>query len=241
MRALIVDDELHSCEVTAELISQYCPSVEVLGYEQNPIKALTRILTEKPELLFLDIEMPQLNGVELVEKLEAPIPAIIFTTAYDQFALKAIKLGAIDYLLKPIDELELIKAVQRASERIDKDKSEILSALKDLSVQPEKLTIGTMEGVEWVAFNEIIRCQSHSNYTTIYTTDGKITASKTLKEIEAQLPTHLFFRVHNSHVVNLEKAKRFLKGIGGTLVMENGDEIPVSRNRKAALIQKLKI
>ncbi len=236
MRALIVDDELHSCEVTKTLIEEYCPQIELLGYEQNALLAIKRIAKEKPDVLFLDIEMPEINGIDLLEQLPNPIPAVIYTTAYDQFAIDAIKLGAIDYLLKPIDELELIKAINRVSKKLQENE---LKRNNDKTPSIEKLSIGTMDGIEWIAISDIIRCQSDSNYTVVYTEKGKITASKTLKEIENQLAEHSFFRIHNSHLVNLNRIKRYIKGVGGSIILENGDEVPVSKSRKVALLQML--
>lgn len=238
MRALIVDDELHSCEVSKTLIEDFCPEISLLGYEQNAVKAISRIVKEKPDLLFLDIEMPNINGIDLLKQLPNPLPAVIFTTAYDQFAINAIKLGAIDYLLKPIDELELVKAVRRVQERLSEQQK--ISESTGLRAM-ERLAIGTMDGIEWIAIDDIIRCQSDSNYTTLYTQKGKITAAKTLKEIETQLLTHSFFRVHNSHLINLTKVKRYIKGLGGSIVLDNGDEVPVSKSRKSALLQMLNL
>lgn len=203
MKAWIVDDERPSAEITEVLLLEQAHHWEHVEIFTDPEKALAAYEEGQPDLVFLDIEMPRLNGLEWLSKLPGKLPAVIFTTAYDQFAIQAFRLGAVDYLVKPVDVDELQTAVERALERRQKEDSQALRQLVEeirSQQRPARLPVSDLNGIEWIDHQEIVRYESDSNYTTIITTSGrKPMATKTLKQIEALLPHPQFYRVHHSH------------------------------------------
>jgi two-component system LytT family response regulator len=244
IKAIIVDDEPYCCESLATLLQRYCPQVSVIDVCYNGATALKAINEEKPELLFLDIEMPQMNGFELLEKLKEISFQLIFTTSYDQYAIKAIRFSALDYLLKPVDREELQRAVQKAVSHISvPNRAQIEILLQKLS-QPalavSKIAIPTMEGLQMVPINSIISCGADSNYTVFNVKNRqKIIVSRTLKEIEEMLEEFPFVRVHHSFLINLNEVEKYVRGDGGYLIMSDGSSIDVSRSRKDLLMKKL--
>ncbi|MEO6315062.1 MAG: LytTR family DNA-binding domain-containing protein [Chitinophagaceae bacterium] len=244
--AIIVDDEPDCCESLVMLLERYCPEVKVLDICYGADTALQSIKERAPELLFLDIEMPFLNGFQLLEKLGDINFELIFTTSYDQYAIKAIRFSALDYLLKPVDREELQKAVQKAAHRnkhpLPQQLDLLLQKLRNPSIPINKIAIPTMEGFQLLAAESIISCESDSNYTHLSLKDKrKITASRNLKEIEEMLEDYPFIRIHNSHIVNINEIEKYIKGEGGYLVMSNGATINVSRSRKELLLKKLSL
>ncbi len=238
LRAIIVDDERHSLETTAILIRKFCPDVEVIAELQSPIDAVEIINTEEPDLLFLDISMPKMNGFELLNVLTYKEADVIFTTAYDEYALEGFKQGAVHYLVKPIDAEDLVESVQRVKKKRTEGKS---SGLNGMGLKP-KIPISSLNGVELIEVDQIIRCESDGNYTTIVLHQRKITVSKTLKEIEKQLVDFpFFFRLHNSHLVNLNQVVKYIRGEGGSVILSNQEEIGVSRSKKMELLDVLGI
>lgn len=240
LRAILVDDEKHSLETTAILIRKFCPDVEIVAELNAPIEAVQIINQEEPDLLFMDISMPQMNGFELINVLTYKDADVIFTTAYDEYALEGFKQGAVHYLVKPIEAEELVEAVQRVKKkRMDSKQSTI--PLAQMGLKP-KIPISSLNGVELVEVEQIIRCESDGNYTTIVLANRKITVSKTLKEIEKQLVDFpYFFRLHNSHLVNLNHVTRYIRGEGGSVILSNTEEIGVSRSKKMDLLEVLGI
>lgn len=242
MKALIVDDEVHSSEITEMLVAENCPDILQIDRTNKPDEAVTMLKNMGYDILFLDIEMPGMNGFELLKKVDSPLPSVIFTTAYDQFALEAFRAHAIDYLVKPIVVEDLITAVQKAIRSRKSEKEQHLVELLQSTLgapQLQKLAIGSMGGIDWVPYSKVIRCTSDSNYTTVVTEDGQHILSKTLKQVEEQLPDSIFMRVHASHVVNLNHINSYKRGAGGTLVMSNKENIPVSRQHKSELLRKM--
>jgi two-component system LytT family response regulator len=207
--------------------------------------AIDEINILKPDILFLDIQMPVVNGFEVIKALKEPIPEIIFVTAYDAFAMKAFRFNAVDYLVKPIETSELKEAVEKVLSKVNHqvkvaELPGLLNNIKMLQSPKPKFAIPTLEGVEYVPIEEIIHCKADDNYTHIFLTNNKtIIASKTLKEFELFLKDFHFFRIHHSHLINSNHIRKYLKSDGGYLQMENGDTLPISRSRKEALIQKL--
>ena len=196
------------------------------------------------DLIFLDIEMPGLNGFQFLEALNSPHINVVFTTAYDKFALNAFRVNAIDFLLKPVDILELKVSLDRAFTKKSVYEPELLGKLfKELNrSKSNKIKIGlpSVHGIDFVNCNEIIYCHSEGNYSRIYLDSGrKILATKTLKDIEEMLPSELFFRVHNSYIANLSKVVRFLNNSGGSLLLENDVKLKVSRTKKKELLERL--
>ena len=244
IKAIIVDDEPYCCESLEMLLLKYCPEIEVLGTYNNASDAMVAIQKHQPGLVFLDVEMPRINGFEMLEQLPAINFDLIFTTSYDKYALKAIRFSAIDYLLKPIDREELQKAVQKVinhSRRPITQQLEILLQKIGNPTKPiSKIALPTMEGLQLIAIDSIISCESDSNYTILLLKDkSKIVVSRTLKDIEEMLEDHSFARVHHSYLVNLNEIQKYVKGEGGHLQMSDGSTVDVSRSKKELLLKKL--
>jgi len=244
IKAIIVDDEQYCCETIASLLDDNCPEVELLGIYHNGADALPAIRQHSPSLVFLDVEMPKMNGFEMLEQLVSINFDIIFTTSYDQYALKAIRFSAIDYLLKPIDREELQIAVQKVVQRSQRTITQQVEILMQKLHQPaksiNKIALPTMEGLQMILVNSIISCEADSNYTILLLKGNKkVIVSTTLKEIEESLEEYSFARVHRSYLVNLNEVEKYIKGEGGYLIMSDGSNIDVSRNKKENLLKKL--
>jgi two-component system LytT family response regulator len=244
VKAIIVDDEHYCLKSLSTLLERNCPEVEILAVCGSGADALKEISIQKPQLVFLDIEMPHMNGFELLEKLPLINFELIFTTSYDQYAIKAIRFSALDYLLKPIDRLDLLKAIQKVVQRQQPLLPQQLEILLQKLHQPvtpiQKIALPTMEGLQMIQVESIIYCSSDSNYTNLHLKNKqKLIASRTLKEVEEMLEPYNFIRVHHSFLVNLNEIVKYVKGEGGYLVMSNGASIDVSRSRKALLLKKL--
>jgi two-component system LytT family response regulator len=225
-------------------LERNCPEVEILAVCGSGADALKEISIQKPQLVFLDIEMPHMNGFELLEKLPLINFELIFTTSYDQYAIKAIRFSALDYLLKPIDRLDLLKAIQKVVQRQQPLLPQQLEILLQRLHQPvtpiQKIALPTMEGLQMIQVESIIYCSSDSNYTNLLLKNKqKLIASRTLKEVEEMLEPYNFIRVHHSFLVNHNEIVKYVKGEGGYLVMSNGASIDVSRSRKEMLLKKL--
>ena len=243
LRSIIVDDEPYCCETLTTLLED-SPQVEVIAVCHNAADALAAIQKYSPDLVFLDVEMPKMNGFEMLEQLPAVNFEIIFTTSYDQYALKAIRFSAIDYLLKPIDQEELVNAVQKVIQRTQKPIAQQLEILLQKIHHPStpisKMAMPTMEGLQMIQVDQIISCESDSNYTILYLKDKKKkVVSSTLKEIEELLEDHSFARVHRCYLVNINEIERYVKGEGGYLIMSDGSTVDVSRSKKDILLKKL--
>jgi two-component system, LytTR family, response regulator len=244
LQAIIIDDERHSCDALQMLLAKCCPHVDVSAICFSGEEGIKQINVLKPQLVFLDIEMPHMNGFQMLEQLSAINFEIIFTTSYDQYAITAFKFSALDYLLKPVDRQELEKAVQKVSKKINPPVTQQLEILLQKINQPaiavQRIALPTMQGLEFVPVESIISCSSNNNYTEFALADKKkLLVSRTLKEVEDMLTGYSFLRVHNSHMVNLNAVTRYVKGEGGYLVMTDGSTIDVSRSRKEGLLEKL--
>lgn len=241
--AILVDDEPYCCEALALLLERYCPGVHIIDVCYSAETALQSISEHRPTLLFLDIEMPHLNGFELLEKIPEVAFQVIFTTSYDQYAIKAIRFSALDYLLKPVDPDELQHAVQKAIQKIKFPPASQIELLLEQLRHPsaaKKIAIPTMEGLQMISIDSIISCSSDSNYSVLLLkSKKKIVVSRTLKEIEEMLTEHPFLRVHHSFLVNLDEVAKYVKGKGGYLVMSDDSIVDVSNSRKDALLKKL--
>ncbi|RFZ95816.1 DNA-binding response regulator [Mucilaginibacter conchicola] len=236
LKAVILDDEERGSSLLNRKLKGFEGDLEVMAVFNDPYKALSKMMDLEPDVLFLDVEMPGLNGFQFLEKLGAFNFQVIFTTAYDSYTLEALRLSAVDYLLKPIDEDELHTAIFRLKKRVfEQDKTK---KVEDLS--RNRLALPTAEGVYLVDKTSIIRVEAMSNYSTFYLSDAKkIVVSKTLKEYENVLTEAYFLRINRSVIVNLDYIVKYRKGDGGTLEMADGTEIEVSASRKDALVEKL--
>ncbi len=247
IKAVIIDDEQHSIETLKWKLENYCENVDVVAAFDNPSEGIRYLKNHAADILFLDIEMPMLNGFDVLEELGREVPFdIIFTTAYDNFGIQAVKFSALDYLLKPVQNKDLKEAIDKHAKKAGHKAPavQIEALLNNVQAErkgkPGKIALASKESIEFVEPGEIIVCESNSNYTTIFLADGrKKVISKTLKDFEELLSPFRFFRTHNSHLINLERVREFIRGDGGYLVMENKMKVPVSKNKKEKLLELL--
>jgi len=241
-RAIIIDDEQDSRNAINNILKNYCKDIEVSGQAGSVAEGLTLIGKTKPDVVFLDIQMPDGTGFDLLEKITKITFQVIFVTAYDKYALKAIKFSALDYLLKPVDPHQLMEAVKKIKKN-NGDFSDITRKINTLLRNKngfERLTLPTFEGFKFVNIKDVVRCESDSNYTNFYLNTGElILVTRTLKEYEEILAELDFIRVHQSNLVNIKYIDRYIKGDGGTIVMVDGSEVEVSRRRKDDFLKKM--
>ena len=241
-KAIIVDDEAKGRLSIREKLREYCPQVEVIAEAANGREGIAAIEQHQPDIIFLDIEMPGMNGFEMLNNLPDKNFHIVFTTAYNQYAIKAIKYAAFDYLLKPIDIDELKEAVEKIGKLKSSHTREQINLLQhnigNPRKLPNKLAVHTMEGLLFYNIADIEYLEANSNYTNFHFADKtKIIASKTLKEFEELLPDEIFFRPHNSFLINLNRIKRYIKGDGGQIELQTGVFIDVSRRKKEEFLK----
>lgn len=242
-RALLIDDEPDCLSLLSWQIENFCPELEIVARCGSAMEGLPAIEKFRPEVLFLDIQMPVMDGFQLLENLTEWDFEVIFTTAFDRYALKAIKCSALDYLLKPIVKAELLEAVKKLTSRKKPDKASRTSSMETLfqnlkSPLKQKITVHSRETVEFVEVSQILFLHAESNYTYIYLKGGrKILASKTLKYFEEILEEPMFFRVHASYLINVGEIVCFRKTDGGTVVLSDSSEIPVARTRKEQFLK----
>lgn len=243
LKAIIIDDEPDCVKLLALQLKMYCPQVQVVAACTASEDALLKINELQPGVVFLDIEMPVMNGFQLLEKFGNITFSLVFVTAYDQFAVKAFRYSALDYLLKPIDAKDLQAAVQKAEKRNWPDKQQ-LSMLKQQVHNPEKnfpdkIALPYQNGVTFVGIKNIIYCESENNYTRFHTTDSQqYLVAKTLGDIQEVLEERNFLRVHRQYLVNLDHIKKYVRGEGNYLILSNGQSVAVARNQKERLIEK---
>lgn len=241
---VVIDDEPNARQLLKDLVNMYCPQLKVIG-EANGVKEGVKTIQElKPALVFLDVEMGDGQGFDLLDHFSKPDFKVIFTTAHQKFAIQAFKYYAIGFLLKPIDPDDLLATVEHAL------KKETVQGLDDLmeafrqSTSPkpiERIALSASDGITMLKLENIIRLESDQGYTTFYSTEGeKLLVSRSIGEFEESLPKELFFRVHVSHMVNLNFVKKYIKEDGGYLILENGDQIPLARRRKEEFLIELK-
>jgi two-component system LytT family response regulator len=243
VRAVIIDDEKASRDTLKGLLERYESDVLVVAEADGVESGLEAIKAFTPDLIFLDIQMPDGSGFRLLEQIEDIDFNVIFITAFDQYAIKAFKYSAIDYLLKPIIPEDLKEAVKKHVEQGKIGNTNVQVLLENLASknrEPQKIVLHTFEGMHVINTEDIIRCQSDDCYTNFFLSDGKkIIVSKTLKEIEEQLKGKDFIRPHKSHLININKIKTFYRNDGGYIIMIDGTEIPVSRRKKESVVQML--
>lgn len=247
IKAIVVDDELGARESLSKMIEKNCKQLNVVAKADSMITAYNAIKEHQPDLVFLDIEMPNGNAFDLLEKFDKIDFDIIFTTAYDHYAIKGIKYSAIDYILKPIDPEELVMAVKRFEEKagqknmLDKKIQALLSNIKPEN-KLKKVGLPDGDGLVFINLADIIRCDSDGNYTFFILSSGKkIIASRTLGEYEQMFVDDNFFRVHRSHLINLQHVKKYIKGEGGYVVMSDNSQVEVSRRNKVDFLERLSL
>jgi len=241
LKTILVDDEINALEALEWKLNRYVENLKIIKCN-SPVDAVNIIEKEKPDLVFLDIDMPEMDGFSLLQKLTYTDFDLIFTTAHDEYALKAIKVSAIDYLLKPVDKDELVIAVAkvRSSRNNDHLENKLQSLFANLSPTNEKINIAADGKIYLLDKSDIIMLKSDKSYTTVFLEDNKkIVVSKTLKEVEKKFDFQEFFRVHNSYLININHVKEYRKSMGGELLMSNGMSASISRNKKNELLEKL--
>ena len=237
---VIIDDEENAIKVLTRFIQEYCPDLKILGTGNNIDSGIEVILEQNPQLVFLDIEMPLGSGFDLLEKVGDREFHVVFITAYDHYAIKAIKEQAIDYILKPVDIDDLINAVEKVKKKIKEPKN-VREVLKKLDIESKaRLAIPTLYGHRFLEPDHIVHVKADGSYSMIYTdNEGDIMVSKNLKSIENALKQDYFLRVHRSHIVNLNMVKEFHKNDGGYLVMKTGERIEIGASNRNQIIETL--
>lgn len=243
LQAIIIDDELDNVKLLSLQLRMYCPQVDVVAECTKSEEGLREIKRLNPAVVFLDIEMPRMNGFELLEQVGEINFSLVFVTAYDQFAVKAFRYSAVDYLLKPIDTRELQEAIKKIEHQKKVESQQIEHLRQQYKVKhavlPEKLALPYQNGVTFVAVKDIIYCEADDNYTRFFLNDGQMyLVTKTMREIQEVLEEREFLRVHRQYIINLNQIKKFVKGEGSYLVMQNEQTIPIARNQKEKLTQR---
>ena len=241
LKAILIDDEPDCVRLLAHELAAYCPQIQVVGQTTSSEDGLRLIQILQPDVVFLDIEMPRMNGFQLLEKLGRISFSLVFVTAYNEFAVKAFRFSALDYLLKPIDAQDLQEAVRKAErqQRIDVRQIDLLQHQLRSHHISDKIAVPYQQGVIFLPIREVIYCESDSNYTKVIATEHRsYLLTRTLREVQEVLEERNFLRVHRQYVINLDHIKLFMKGEGAYLVMSNDVSIPVARNQKEKLIQR---
>ncbi|HEX9958066.1 MAG TPA: LytTR family DNA-binding domain-containing protein [Fibrella sp.] len=243
MTAILVDDEKHCRDVLALLLARYCPQITLLATCADGSEGVEAIERHRPDLVFLDIEMPGMSGFDLLKTCQFTGFRVIFTTAYNEYAIQAIRHNALDYILKPVDKDELRQAVAKAEEAISaRPTTQVDEFVAYLNKQKtgDRIALPTMEGLEILQSDEIYYCESDGGYTHFFLTNGKaVLISKTLKEVEEVLESKGFCRVHHGFLINVRYVQKYIRGDGGEVVMANNKNIPVSRNKKQEFLSLL--
>ncbi|MBI1183513.1 response regulator [bacterium] len=239
MKAIIIDDEAKARRILEALLAEHCPDVQVIASADDVPAGVKAINREKPDVVFLDIEMPGYTGFQLLDFFDNISFDIIFTTAYSDHALKAFEVSAIDYLLKPIQIEQLVKAVEKVRKKKNHQLAEKIEALKQnlLENKPAKIALPVADGLLFVKPEDVLYLKAESSYTHIYLqTDRALLVSKTLKEFEKLLDHPHFMRIHRSYLINLNHVKQYVKSDGGHLEMDNGDIVYFSKDKKDELM-----
>ena len=243
INCVLVDDETNALEMMEWLLKTYCPQAEIVAMCNTAEKGIEAINSHKPDVVFLDIEMPRMNGFDMLEQVKNLTFDIVFCTAYDQFAIKAFKYAALNYLLKPVDPDDLKATMQRVEEKrpaLSKEQFALLLQHINQSPKstPSRIALTTGEGLIFVATGDILYCRAESNYTNVVLTGGrKIMVSRVLKELDETLSGADFYRVHSSFLININHVKKFIRGEGGYIVMDNDENITLSRSRRQEFME----
>jgi two-component system, LytTR family, response regulator len=237
IKAILIDDEQNAIEMLEWLLKTYCPVVQVVAMCNNGEAGIAAIHKHKPDVVFLDIEMPKMNGFDMLEQFDNLFFDVVFTTAYNKFAIKAFRYSALNYLLKPVDPEDLQATIKRLEDRkstMGKDQLNLLlENMKNLSNPVQRIALSTGDGLIFVNTADIMYCQAESNYThVVLTNKNKILVAKTLKDIDETLSGKDFFRVHNSFLININQIKKFVRGDGGYILMNDDTQITIARSKR---------
>jgi two-component system LytT family response regulator len=244
MKSIIIDDEEKSAQSLKILLTDFCDNVTVTSLCQNISEGIKAIRLDQPDVVFLDVNLQRETGFDLFKHFNDVPFSVIFTTAFSEYATKAFRYAALDYLLKPIDVNELKEAINRVDQKINGDLSgQLQNLFRDLKSQKKeflKLALPTLDGLVFINVDDIIYCEASSNYTTFYLlNDQKHIVSRTLKEYDDLLSDRDFFRIHNAYLVNIKQIKKYVKGEGGYVVMDNNISLDVSKRKKDAFLMKI--
>lgn len=246
LTAILIDDERNSREALRKKLISNCPGVSIVAECSDGEEGLAAINAYSADIVFLDIEMPRMNGLVMLQKLQTRPFEVIFTTAYNQYAIDAIKASAIDYLVKPVDVRELVQAVEKVNkhrQQLHNKQLEVLESwLSGTQNKIEKIAVSTSAGFEIIPLEQIVFLEAISNYTHIHLVHKRVlVASKTLKEFEDILPVESFCRIHNASLVNVTSIVKYIKGDGGQVILSDGAILDVARRRKDELLQKIRM
>lgn len=246
LKVVIVEDEKHSRETLKSLLEEFCKDVQVIATAGSVSEAVKVLSVFSPDVVFLDIELQSGVGFDVLNQIKDPSFEVIFTTAFEKYAIKAIKFSSLDYLLKPIDLDELQQAVEKARNRMDTNiyRQQIDTLMHSLSRETnkqEKICLATTAGMEFIAIEDIILCKADGSYTSFVLKDkNSLLVSKHLKEYENLLADQQFMRVHNSYLINLKEVKKYIKSDGGYIIMSNDMHVSLSPRKKDDLIEAMK-
>ncbi len=241
IRTVLIDDEKNSLIILTKLLERHCPQVEVIATGQSVAEGIKIINEHKPELVFLDISMPDGEGFEVLEKIDETALEVVFVTAYNQYAIKAFEFSALHYLVKPVTGAQLKEAVERFEQTITEDISEKIEVLNNnMHKKLDRLILPTSSGLNIILLEEIFRCESSNNYTTFFLRNNKkIVVSKSIQVYEKMLSNSGFCRIHNKHIVNMQYIKKYVKGRGGYVVLTNDKQVDVSEGKKKNFLEEL--
>lgn len=244
IKAILIDDELNSLQNLQQKLEGFCPQIKIVAVSQKPEDGLILIKEYAPDVVFLDIEMPRMSGFRMLEELGEYDFDIIFTTAYNHYSIDAIRISAFDYLVKPIGIEDLQKCVERLNKSLNKQTKEKIDILKkslsENRSQEDKIAISTTEGIEFIPIKNILHIESKSNYSKIFLSENKtLMVSKILKDFEEMLIPYHFYRVHNSHLINLNYIKKYIRSQGGHVMLQDGTIIDISRRKKEDFLKMI--
>lgn len=247
LQVIIVEDEFHSRETLKTFLTEYCPEVEILGTAASVEEAVGKISELRPNLVFMDIELQTGTGFDVIQQVKHLDFHLVFTTAFEHYAIKAIKFSSIDYLLKPIDLEELMEAVHKVKELVQSESRQhllenLLNNFQTPNPENRKICLSTAEGIEFIPAHHISYCEANGSYTDFHLTDNrKLVVSKNLKEYENLLADMNFMRVHNSFLINLEEVKKFIRSEGGYIVMNNDKQVSISNSKREDFMKRMGI
>jgi len=245
LKAILIDDEENSLNGLQEKIIRHCPEIEIIATCTQPVKAIDEINNLKPDVIFLDIEMPGMNGFTLLQKVQFKNFELIFVTAYDHYAVKAIRYSALDYLVKPVEPEDLKFAVRRAVDKRNTIASRQQFDLLMENINPaaktfKRLAVPSYDGLHFIKVSDIIYLEAHVNYTHLHLVNKqKYVVSRTIKDFEELLPSETFLRIHNSYIINKDYVEKYIRGDGGQVVLSNGAVLDVSKRKKADFLKAI--
>ncbi len=242
IRAIIIDDQQNCIDDLSLLLKTHCPEVSIMATAQSGNEGVSILKKLQPQLVFLDVEMQDMTGFDMLQQLSETNFHVVFTTAFDKYAIQAIRSNALDYLLKPVRKNELVEAVSRAANAPVALTNQQLKGLQEttqnIQVPQNKIALTTTEGLEYVKLEEIIYCLAEGSYTTVFLTDKtQLLVSKSIGKLDEVIDGNGFYRTHNSSLINLSHVKKFVRTDGGYVVMSNGDTVTIARNRKDEFLE----